>query len=175
MNNEFKAPDRSAPRYRPMSYKVMCHSLLKEFKVKYPGLKNITYDTFKNVIEEFNRQLSDAVITHRDGVELPENTGFIFIASTRLSKEKENIDFYKSIKYKKKVTHHNHETDGLIGKIIYTVSPVKYKIKDSNLWKLRASRRFKNNVTKHYPGNYNKYHFLGGVRPSFLFAKLKVS
>ena len=56
------------------------------------------------------------MIDKRDGVQLPETIGWLFIGTCEQSKKK-NIDFAKSVKYGMIVSNKNWETDGKLAKI----------------------------------------------------------
>lgn len=155
---QFKKPDLTAPRYRPKAYNVLSHNLLKLFKKKYPKYKNISYKTFKAVVNKFSHNIWDTVINVRDGIELPESLGYVFIGTCLNSgSSKPNIDYGKSIKYGMAVTNKNWESDGKLGKIFYTNYSVKYKVQDRQIWIFIPCRTFKRTVAKKYPEDWTKY------------------
>jgi len=155
---EFRKPDLNAPRYRPKVLNVLNKDLWKAFKEKYPKYKHITYTVFKKIISEGNRVIWENVIELRDGVELPESLGYVFIGSCTLKKkDRENVDYGKSIKYGTKVTNKNWDSDGKLAKIFYTNYAVKYKVQDRQIWNFVPCRTFKRSVAKAYPENWTKY------------------
>lgn len=155
---QFKKPDLTAPRYRPVVYNVMNKKLYKEFKARYPKYKDIDYQTFKNIIKVSNKVYRESVIDYREGVELPESLGFMFIGSCNVkSASRQNIDFAKSREYGVVVTHKNWQTDGNLGKIFYTNYSVKYKVLDRQIWKFVACRLFSRRVKDEYPKDWTKY------------------
>jgi hypothetical protein len=155
---QFKKPDLNAPRYRPKVHNVLSPDLLKLFKEKYPKHKDIDYKTFKKVINKFSQNIWEAVIDMRDGIELPESLGYVFIGTCLNSgSKKPNIDYGKSIKYGVQVTNQNWESDGKLGKIFYTNYSVKYKVQDRQIWTFIPCRTFKRTVAKRYPEDWNKY------------------
>jgi hypothetical protein len=93
---------------------------------------------------------------NREGVELPESLGYMFIATCK-SKPKDNIDYHKSRLHGVKVSHKNWETDGALGKIVYTNYNAKYKFKDSSIWGFKPARKFKRTVSKYYIENWKMY------------------
>jgi len=158
MMREFKKPDLNAPRYRPKVLSVLNKDLWKAFKEKYPKYKDVTYTTFKKIINEGNKVIWENVIELRDGVELPESLGYIFIGTCTLKKkDRENVDYGKSIKYGTRVTNRNWESDGKLAKIFYTNYAVKYKVQDRQIWNFVPCRTFKRTVAKTYPENWTKY------------------
>ncbi len=155
---QFKKPDLNAPRFRPKVYNVLDSKLFKEFKDKYPKYKDIDYKTFKSIIIACNEVYREKVIEYRDGVELPESLGFMFIGSCNVKSEaRPNVDFAKSRQYGVVVTHKNWQTDGYLGKIFYTNYSVKYKVLDRQIWKFTPCRLFSRTVKDEYPKDWNKY------------------
>lgn len=153
---EFRRPDLSAPRYRVKRKNLITDQYLDEFRNRYPELKNYDKSDIKSIIKSFNEKLWNAIIEHRDGVELPEGLGYVFIGACPYVK-KDNIDYAKSIKYGIKVTHKNYDTDGYLGKIFYSNYSAKYRLKDSTLWAFSGGRYFKRAVTKIFKENWRKY------------------
>jgi hypothetical protein len=110
---EFKSPDLKAPRYRPKVYTIMNKKFFESFKKKYPKYKNMDDKELRKIIKYFNNTFYQTVIDTRDGVQLPEQIGWIFIGTCQ-SPKKHNTDFAKSKKYGVSVTNKNWETDGNI-------------------------------------------------------------
>ncbi len=100
---EFKKPDVKAPRYRPKAYNLLNKEFFDRFKQKYPKYKNHLDSELKKIIKKFHKNLYQAVIDTRDGVELLEQIGWIFIGTCQQSKKK-NVDFNKSKIYGVQVT-----------------------------------------------------------------------
>lgn len=156
MLSDYKGPDLNAPRYRKTAVNLMNQETFKRFVEKYPEHKDKTYEEFKRNINIFNEALWKTAIEHRDGIELPENLGNIFIATCKRTKRK-NINFGESAKYKKTVTNQNHETDGKNCKIFYTNYDNKYKFMNRIMWMFQGSRDFKREVANTYPQDWKKY------------------
>ena len=81
MINNFKKPDLKAPRFRFKRKAFLNKEVLQEFKEMFPMYKNIDNKILKKIIKKFNENLWDGVIEHRDGVELPNSLGYIFIGT----------------------------------------------------------------------------------------------
>ena len=75
MINNFKGPDLNAPRYREKRLGLLNSKTIREFKDKYPIYENVDNEKLKSIIRIFNRQVWEAVIKYRDGVELPDSLG----------------------------------------------------------------------------------------------------
>jgi len=156
MISNFKKPDLKAPRYRNKTLGILNKETFKEFKDKRPLYSHIDNSKLKNIIKLYNRALWEGVIEHRDGVELPDSLGYIFIGTCPPAKTV-NIDYSKSNEYGKVLRNKNWETDGNIGKIFYTNWSTKYRFKNRELWSFTACRDFKRSVAKEYPKNWSKY------------------
>jgi hypothetical protein len=152
----FRKPDLSAVRYRVKRQNIINDEYKTAFEKKHPNCKNFSRKELKKIITLFNTRLWQKVIEHRDGIELPEGLGNVFVGSCPRV-EKENIDYGKSIKYGTKVTHKNYDTDGHVSKIFYTNYNVKYKIQDRKLWGFNACRYFKRAVTQAFKEDFKKY------------------
>jgi len=156
MLKEYKAPDLKAPRYRPKSLNLLNADAFKKFLEKYPEYKGHDYEEFKEIINTFNEKLWKTAIEHRDGVELPESLGNVFIG-TCWKKKRKNIDFNKSALYGKIITNQNHETDGKLAKIFYTNYNNKYRFTNRVMWMFKGCRDFKRELGAVYPQDWKKY------------------
>ena len=172
-NKPYRKPDLNAPRYREKVFSVLNSKLLKEFKEKYPKYKDLDLDQFKNIVKQFNDTVWQQVIDNRDGVELPDGLGFIFIASTPASKHKNNINFNKSAELGVTVHNQNWETDNRLAKIMYSNYNAKYRYAFRDVWSFYAVRQFKRTVAKTFADNHMRYvQLTGTVRVSDIFSKV---
>ena len=119
----------------------------------YSDIDNVK---LKKIIKLYNTNLWNAVIENRDGVELPDSLGYMFIGTCKASKSV-NTNYALSKEYGKVLQNKNWETDGNLGKIFYTNYSTKYRFKNRELWRFVACRDFKRTVAKDYPGNWTKY------------------
>lgn len=153
---EFKKPNVKGPRFRPDVYQVMNAEFFKDFRIKHPKYKNLSDSELRKIGRVFNKMLWEEVIDYRDGVQLPEGLGYIFVGTCKASK-KNNINFGKSQKYGVTVTNNNWNTDGKLAKIFYTTYANKYKFINRECWSFTACRTFKRNLASTYPENWAKY------------------
>jgi hypothetical protein len=153
---EFNNPDVKGARFRPDVLNVFNPKLVKEFKKRYPKYKDLDYKLLKEIMRKFNNAIFQGVIDTRDGVQLPEQLGWIFIGTCQQSK-KTNVDFAKSKKYGVTVTNKNWETDGKLAKIFFTNYAPKHRMRNREYWGFTACRDFKRTVAKTYPENWNTY------------------
>lgn len=156
MSKEFRTPDVTAPRFRQEAVDIVNKQFFEKFREKFPKYKKISDSEIKRIIKTFNETFWNTVIETRDGVQLPEGLGHIFIGTCESAKT-ENVDFAKSKKYGTLVTNKNWETDGKLAKIFYTSYSSKYKFSFRECWSFIACRNFKRSVAKNYPENWTMY------------------
>jgi hypothetical protein len=171
MLDDFKKPDVKAPRHRPTGLNILNKELYDKFIEKYPEHKEHGYEQFKKIIYTFNEALWKEAVENRDGVELPESLGNLFIGTCWRTKRK-NINFGRSAEYEKTLTNQNHETDGKVCKIFYTNYNNKYRFVNRVMWTFQGCRDFKRTLAKHYPENWKKYiHIDPNLRINKLYKK----
>lgn len=156
MSKVFRQPDVKAPRFRQEAVSITDKKFFDKFREKHPKYKNLSESQIKKIIKSFNELFWETVIETRDGVQLPEGLGFLFIGTCESSKAN-NVDFAKSKKYGVPVTNKNWDTDGKLAKIFYTSYSSKYKFAFRECWSFIACRNFKRKVAKVYPENWTMY------------------
>lgn len=173
MPKEYKKPDLKAPRYRPTKLNLTNVEFYKKFIEDNPKYDHITNDQFKEIINAFNEKIWKTVIQNRDGIELPEQLGYIFIGSCP-RKKGDNTDYKKSEHYGVKIQNQNWESDQYVAKIFYTNFETKYKFKHHDLWGFTGLRDFKRSVSKEYRVEWKKYIVVDNLlKVSRLFRKQK--
>jgi len=153
----YKKPDLNAPRYRPSRLVILNSELFERFKQDNPKYSSISFSQFKNVINLFNETIWKKVIEYRDGVELPEQLGYMFIGTCERRKRLIAIDHKKSEMYGVHLQTMNWESDQHVAKIFYTNFETKYRFKNHDLWGFVAYRSFKRQVAATYPKEWKKY------------------
>lgn len=167
----YKKPDLNAPRYRPKKLNLTNQEVYNKFVQETPRYVSVTSDQFKEVISTFNGMIWQTVIDNRDGVELPEQLGFVFIGSCP-RKKGENTNYYKSGQYGIKIQNQNWESDQFTAKIFYTNFETKYRFKHNDMWGFTGVRDFKRTVAHTYPLEWKKYVQVDNlVKVSLLFRK----
>lgn len=167
MNKAFKKPDLTAPRcLTPGIHKIIARAgklrpdtnnkFLKEFTDKHPQYNTLTKDQAVDILEKFHGKIWDHALNNRDGVELPESLGFIFLGTCAPAK-KYNVDFGALNKDDIKVRHRNFESDSKLAKIFYTNFANKYKFKNREMWYFTATRDFKRGVAPIYREHWKRY------------------
>ena len=167
-----KKPDLNAPRYRPKKLNFTNVEFYNRFIQEHPKYANVTADKFKEVINSFNSKIWETVIENRDGVELTEQLGYLFIGTC--PRKKSNVDFSKSKEHGVIIQHQNWESDNYAAKIFYTNYETKYRFKHHEMWGFSGIRNFKRTVAQTYPVNWKKYVMVDNlVRISRIFRKEK--
>jgi hypothetical protein len=110
----------------------------------------------KEIIRTVNEEIARTVINTRDGIEFPEQLGYVFLG-TCLPKVRKNVDFKTTDHYLKVIQHRNWESDNYLAKIFYTNYETKYKFKFNELWQFSGCREFTRAVGAEYPKNWKMY------------------
>lgn len=158
-----KKPDLKAPRFRLQTYEIVSNEFVKKFKEKFPKYAHLSIREIKKYIKAVNEEFYKTVIDERDGVELPEGVGIIFIGTCQ-TPIKKNISFEKSFKYGVELTNTNLATDGKLAKIVFTSFNARYKFSNREYWSFVACRNFKRSVARTYPDNWNMYIVLDPLK-----------
>jgi hypothetical protein len=170
VSSPYKKPDLNAPRYRPKKLNLTNIDFYNQFVKDNPKYSSLSHNDFKKIISTFNGRIWEKVIEERDGVELPEQLGYVFIGTC--PRKKSNVDFDKSARYGVKLQNQNWESDNYTAKIFYTNFETKYKFKHNDLWGFVGIRDFKRNVGKTYPKEWKKYLMVDNMtKISRLFRK----
>lgn len=151
-----KKPNLNAPRFRRSAQGTLNSEFIELLKQKVPSAKDLSAEQIKEIINTFNGNLWMTAIESRDGVEIPEQIGHLFIG-TCPPKRKPNVDFKTSAEYLKVIQHRNWESDQYLAKIFYTTYGTKYRFKNHELWGFVATRAFKRTVGKTYPEKWKQY------------------
>ena len=152
----YKAPDLHASRLRIKPKRILSKDFLAEFKEKHPEFSTLDDKTIKKIVMKFNENIWKEVIAYRDGVELPESLGYLFIGTCTFNRDT-NVNYGLSVKYGKEIKNRNLESDSKLAKIFYTNYQTKYKFANRELWGFQAVRQFKRSVAKEYPVSWQKY------------------
>lgn len=152
----FKSPDLNAPRFRKSKLNLVNKDFFKKLREEFPMLAALSDKDIRDVIETYNRITWETALHHRDGVELPENLGMIFIGACD-KKTSENTDFKTSGELNKAVEHLNLNSDSFVAKIFYTTFSTKYRFRNQNLWGFSGCRTFTRACSQEFRKNYDRY------------------
>jgi hypothetical protein len=152
----YKAPDLHASRLRIKPKRILTKDFIAEFKEKHSEFSTLDDKTIKKIVMKFNENIWKEVIEYRDGVELPESLGYLFIGTCTFNRDT-NVNYGLSVKYGKEIKNRNLESDSKLAKIFYTNYQTKYKFANRELWGFQSVRQFKRSVAKEYPVSWQKY------------------
>lgn len=167
----FKKPDLNAPRFRPKRHNILNNDFCKKFRSENPRFAHLSNEQIKTIVKASNGKLWTTVIQQRDGVEFPEQLGYLFIGSCP-RKKGENTDYNRSLQYGVKIQHRNYESDQYTAKIFYTNYETKYRFRFHELWGFTGVRDFTRGVAQAYPTEWKKYVVVDNLtKVSRLFRK----
>lgn len=149
-------PDLNAPRFRRKTEGTLNKEFIDTLRENVSSVKELTDEEIKKIVTTFNGHVWNKVIEKRDGVDLPEQIGHIFVG-TCPPKKKKNIDFKSSLQYMQTIQHRNWESDQHLAKIFFTNYATKYKFKHHELWGFAPIRQFKRALAKAYPEKWKQY------------------
>lgn len=152
----YKKPDLNAPRFRRKRLDVLNIELYRKFKKKNPTIK-ITYKEYRYLVKAYNSMITKMVIHNRDGVELPDQLGYIFIGSCPRITTVPNVDVLNSRELDQKINHKNWGSNQYVCKIFYSNYSTKYKFINRKFWFFDGCRKFTRAVSMNYRRQWNKY------------------
>ena len=152
----FKNPNLNGPRFRNKRISVLTADCLKRFKKKYPKYSEIKLQEFKAIVMEFNSNITKGIIDNRNGVELPEGLGYIFMGTCPATK-KTNIDFKKSVDTGVQTNFKNWDSDNKLLKIFYSNCNSKYPFANKQVWSFKAVKQFRKSASEAFKDNWAKY------------------
>lgn len=159
----FRKPDVKAPRFRKRVKYVISNDFLDKFRRRFPEHRLIKHEMFSEIMQVFHDQLIQGIIDNRDGIELPEGLGFIFVATCQKAK-KPKIDYKASIAANRKITFQNWESDNRLMKIMYSNTAVKYKLSNKQVWGFRVCRSGRLTISNRYRQQWQKYHVIPNMK-----------
>lgn len=147
--------NRKGPRHREKRFNTLSLDLIAEMvESKDCLVKDIKL--FKKIVIGMNKLIVKTIVNTRDGIELPEQLGYMFLGTCQ-PKVRKNVDFKTTDHYLKVIQHRNWESDNYLAKIFYTNYETKYKFKFNDLWSFKAAREFTKLVGQEYPKNWKMY------------------
>jgi hypothetical protein len=173
MMKSFKKPDLNAPRFRPKRVNLLNKDLYDRFLEKFPEHEGISLQQFKEIISTFNGNLYQGIIDNRDGVELPDGLGYIFMGSCPPTK-KQNVDVKKSLHYGVVANHKNWDSDNKLLKIFYTNRPSKYPFQNKQVWAFKGVKQFRKAASEAFKTDWSKYIVVDNTRKiSSMYARMR--
>jgi hypothetical protein len=154
-----RAPDLNAPRYKKSNYRIVNDDFIEEFLKEHPEYKEVK--EIKNVsstirlAKSLNTYLHNHVINFRDGIDLPERLGVVFIGS--LKSKRNPIDYSLSQAHNQEIRNVNLETNNFWPKIFYSKHSRNHGVTVGSIWSFYGARMFTRAVSKAFKKDYNKY------------------
>lgn len=150
-----KQPDLKAPRFTVPMESSTSKEFIDYIRKKVPQTKNFSDNEIRHIVGTFNKTLWQNVISNRDGVDLPQGIGRLFIGSC---KKKSNVDFANTNKYGKVIQHKNLESDKYLAKIFFsTVGLKNVSYANHELWGFKACRNFTRSTSKAFRDKWMMY------------------
>lgn len=167
----FKAPDVHAPRFRPKRKWIVDKAFKNSVNDKLRQSKPLETKDLLAIVETFNTTLYKEVINNRDGAELPEQLGCIFLGRC-MPKVSLNTDFKHSADQQQVVEHKNWDSNDFLLKIFYHNYDNRYRFQDHEIWGFEASRQFSRAASKAFKDIWTKcIHIDHSLQISKLFHK----
>lgn len=174
----YNKPDTHVARHRKKRHNIVTDTFVKNFNKTYPRWGTTNKVKFNEILWNLHEKMWKVAVETREGVELPEGLGYIFVGSC-LPPKKFVIDCKKSYENGVLVKHRNFETDNRLAKIIYHNYSVRYKFPLREIWTFTACRKFKKAVVKSFRENWTMYTSMDNrkashmIRPSVMRALAK--
>jgi len=170
----YKKPDLNAPRFAKKLLRIISPEFIERFRKKYPQYSKIKDTELAAKMKTIMNSLGDKMWMHtannRDGVELPEALGYVFLGSY-----KGKIgDRPTSAELGVLVSHKNWHSDNLCMKIFYSNFSNRYRFLNREAWMFLPARKFSRNASAIYKKDPFKYLRHSDIRNlSKLFRKDK--
>lgn len=155
MKKSYRRPDKKAPRYRKNTLRILNRDFYVRLHKKHPDL-NLCVKDIKNIIDTFHNLCKDIIAETRDGLELPEQLGYMVLGKSKV-KEFYSKDVEASFKYEMPIDFKNWDSNGWLCKIFYTNYAAKYRFRNAHLWAFHAGRDLKKKVSNAFKKDFNKY------------------
>jgi hypothetical protein len=153
----FNKPNSAGPRYRQSGLNPINEEFMDILKKKYPKYSHLTKPQVHKIIVAFNKQVCENIIEFRDGIELPEYIGLMFIGTCK-ARKKANPNYHLSAEFNRMLENRNWESDNNLAKIFFTpVNRSKNAFANRELWGLNPARWFKTKVGHTYPYLWKRY------------------
>ena len=104
----------------------------------------------------FNQNIADGIIDNRNGIELPEGLGYIFMGTCPPAK-KTNVNYKASVETGVTSSFRNWDSDNKLLKIFYTNHSTKYPFSNKQVWSFKAVKQFRKSASEAFKKNWSKY------------------
>lgn len=152
-----KIPDPRAPKYRAKSLHILTPTFYNKFYKQYPQYKD-TFGTsvFLDVLTAYGKATIQAVVDNREGADLPQRLGVLFLGTCPTPKVRFPQDYSRQAEGIA-TRYHNWDTDNKLLKIFYLNFQKRYNFTHKSLWGFMGSTDFRKKASKAYLLNWKKY------------------
>jgi len=154
-----RVADKTAPRFRRKAKSIIDNSFINEFILQHPEYKDVsnlnTLRSYKLLLKKCNQAIFRHCIDNRDGVDLPQAMGVLFVGSKTSVYSPVDYGLTNKLGYEVRIT--NMDTNGLIAKIYYSRHSRDYNLSMTTLWNFKPTRGFQLEVSKAFKEKYNEY------------------
>lgn len=153
MGKESKRPprrvaDKKAPRFFKTRLDIADKELVSEFLKEFPQYADMKELQSSQEIKRLTKKCNSAIWKHtidnRDGIDLPERLGVLFIGGK--TSVYTPVDYGATNKYGTEVLMHNYESNGIIGKVFYSRHSRNHGMTVKTMWTFKPCREYTNAV-----------------------------
>lgn len=152
----YRVPDLHARRYRRPAAGTVNAAMFAHLRSQIPALVQVSDPALRKLLRDVNQTLWETMIQHPDGVELPSETGHLFLAACP-ARRADSIDYKASQALKQLVRQRNFESDGFLAKIFFSTTETRYLWKHHELWGFAACKNFRHAVGQQFPRQWQMY------------------
>ena len=146
--------------HNKQKYNICCREFTTQLQEKYPQLKKYSIGQLKKMIREFNRGLGDYIIENRDGIELPNFIGQLFIGSCKQVKPVPEHIIENSSKPLK-----IRNVDSHFPFCFYMTRNYASRFAMGKFWWFEANRELKERISENFSKNWKNYIDMASTYP----------
>lgn len=154
MNRVYNKPDLNKPRYKRDTLRLLNQAFFSKFREKYPN-STLTNKQLKSIIVTFHQKCIKQVVDTRDGLDLYNGLGFIFVGACKI-KDK-HTDHKLSGELETLIHTKDWDTNQWICKVCYTNYAQKYRFKNASFWGFEPSRTLSRATSEAFKNNHKLY------------------
>lgn len=160
INKNHKKVSLNAPRFFLKSIRCLGDSnFVNKFIKKHPKFADkINARKMTEIIDTFNKNVRNAVVDNRFGVELPERLGLIVMKSFPSDIGLINEKYYYTTG--KIVPFSSPSTESMVVKICYENDSYRYNLTNKTLWYFEPCRKFKKEAAIAFVSDWRKYQMI---------------
>lgn len=101
-------------------------TIIDAYKLFREANKDIDYNTYKSVLEQFNKTLMDDLLLNSNIIKLPYGLGYVSIVKYKpktMTEKSLSVDYKASKEYGKRIYHLNEHSDGYKYRLYWSKVP----------------------------------------------------